>query len=210
MRQWTLRMAPEPPHHYVTFVARHLPRLTTEAARLVGDEEHADLVYSDALEDVASRWSWLELRTAVAGRDEREAYLRRSLTMRAKRWRDQQLYPVEVHALAEYDMRPYGWPESDVHGSAPLTTTAGPLGPADQPYPAARRPRRAVWVSVALRRAEHVGDTVRDDARPIAEAAIAWWHAYERHRRFWRNALVVGLIVFMVLLIQVGDALIPQ
>jgi hypothetical protein len=41
-----------------------------------------------------------------------------------------------------------------------------------------------------------VDPTVRPQARPVAEAAIAWVHAYQRHK--WRQVGRIVLAVFIV------------
>ncbi|HEX8626877.1 MAG TPA: hypothetical protein VF755_01740 [Catenuloplanes sp.] len=211
MRQLSWRMEPEPPAPYITFVAEHLPELTTEAARLAGDDAHADLLYQEALEDVAARWSWLQLQASLgAGQDVRESYLRRSLSAHAQRWRDQQLYPVEVLSVAPHEPTAYERLRSGptvpqiLDSTDPSARPTGPTGPASPP-PATPWPPQAAWVSVALRQAEHVGDTVRDEASPIAEATIAWWHAYERRRRMGRAGVLIGLVLFLMLLLRVGE-----
>ena len=168
------RMAPEPPAEYVAFVSHHLATLPDEAARLVGDERHADEIYPEALADVAARWSWFDLLRDVAGPDSRSRYLRRSLAQRAKRWRDEQPYPVEVQVLA--------------------------------PVPSAPRAPAPVWMSVALRRAPLVGSTARREARPLAEAAIAWLTAYERYRRRRLTALIVVAVLVFGTLAQIAGS----
>lgn len=206
MRQLSWRMAPEPPEPYVTFVAHHRPTLTVEAARLVGNDGPAEDLYQEALEDVAARWNWLELQASLGGHDARESYLRRSLSEHAKRWRDQQLYPVEVQAVVPHEPTAYERlrpPPSDTLEFGPVAGAGYPIGLPAGPVPV--RPRRAAWVSVALRQAEHVGDTVRADTRPMAEAAIAWWHAYERRRRLGRAGIVIGVLMFLILLLRVGE-----
>lgn len=167
------QMPPEPPEDFVAFVGRHLSSLCAEAGRLVGDDGHADEVYPDALTDVAARWGWFDLVRPLTGPEVRTAYLRRSLAVRARRWRDEQPYPVEVR-----------W--ADPYPDDRWTARPAPPPPA---------PPRPAWTSVALLRAPLLGPTARGEARPVAEAAIAWSHAYRRRRRQRLVALLV-LVVF--------------
>ncbi|MCA2214718.1 hypothetical protein [Jidongwangia harbinensis] len=92
-------MADEPPPDFLVFVAVHLTTLQDEAARLVGDRQHADEVYPVVLSDVALHWRRLRLRRRLTGRDETGTYLRRRLAARAEQWREDQIYPVEVQLL---------------------------------------------------------------------------------------------------------------
>jgi hypothetical protein len=267
---------PEAPDGYVTFVARHLATLRTESDRLTGDRGVGDEIYSDVLSAVAARWRWLELlrtrlhRTAVA-----DVYLRRTLVARAKRWRDEQLYPVEVsaapprpHWAARIDAvavpaerwdaaprdldrrrrwrrRPDGPPEArpvDVSAvsAPPIVPAEPPLVPAAPwpargavPWPApGAAPGAAPWpapgaapwpapsgrhhdagptarwrtggrVSLGLRQAAFLSPEHRAPA-PIAEAAIAWWHAYEATRRRRRVGLAAGLVLLFTALTQIA------
>jgi hypothetical protein len=72
-------------------------------------------------------------------------------------------------------------------------------------------PPPPVRTNAAVRLAEQTRSPARVQVAPIAEAAIAWWHAYEAHRR--RRLLVVAVIflLFVALIIRteqgVGSAL---
>ncbi|MEJ3746301.1 hypothetical protein WEI85_23795 [Actinomycetes bacterium KLBMP 9797] len=171
-------MGPEPPPEYIAFVSRHLSALRRESARVVGDERDADLLYPDVLADVAGRWRWLELlRTRLGETGAADLYLARAFTRRSERWQPAHLEPVDV------------W-----------------VGPTTvEPVVAAYRPPR--WSSVALRLAAQVDSTRRPEARPMAEAAVAWWHAYEhrRHRRL--VAAAVAALVFVALLVRAPQEL---
>lgn len=190
-RHPTLRMPPEPPERYVAFVAAHLGTLTREAGRLVGDERHAAEVYPEALTDVALRWPWWEVLGGLRRAGTPESFLRRSLAAHARRWRDSRIYEVEVQVL--------------------------PSGPGPGPRRlevddwahehAVRRPAPAPWTSVALRRAQLLEGTERRELRPVAEAAIAWWHAYERYRGALRLAGLALLVLSIVAAAQLGSAL---
>ncbi|WP_281895527.1 SigE family RNA polymerase sigma factor [Phytohabitans aurantiacus] len=173
------RMGTEPPPEYVAFVERHLDALRRESARVVGDEHDADLLYPDVLADVAGRWRWLELSRVWLGETRAaDLYLARSFARRSERWQPPQLGPVEVEVLV------------------------GPGDAAPAPY---RMP--PPWSSVALRLASQVSTTRRPEARPLAEAAVAWWHAYEhrRHRKHVAAGIAVALLV--VLMIRVPQEL---
>lgn len=170
-------MGPEPPPEYVEFVARHLDGLRREAARVVGDEQDADLLYPEVLTDVAGRWRWLELlRTRLGETAAADLYLARAFTRRSERWQPEHLWPVEVH-----------------------------VGPADVD-PAVTEPARyraQRWSSIALRLAAQTDSTRRPEARPLAEAAVAWWHAYEHRRQRRMTAIAVAALLFLVLLVRV-------
>jgi hypothetical protein len=92
-------MAEEPPREFVDFVARHLRTAQQEAARLTGGPQHADEIYPMALSDVAGHWRRLRWRARMAGHDTTADFLARCLTRRAKRWREEQIYEVEVSLL---------------------------------------------------------------------------------------------------------------
>jgi hypothetical protein len=90
-------MDDEPPADFVDFVAVHLGDLQREAYRVTGG--HADEVYPDALADVAGHWRRLRLRRRLSRRETAGAYLSARLAARAKQWRDDQVYDVEVQLL---------------------------------------------------------------------------------------------------------------
>ncbi len=59
---------------------------------------------------------------------------------------------------------------------------------------------RAAYSSGATRLAPYLRPTTRIEYGPVAEAAVAWWHAYEVHRRHrWITFCVVvfGLLVLL-------------
>src|SRR5919206_1850404 len=105
-------MDDEPPRDFVDFVAVHLADAQREAAVLAGGPEHADEIYPAAFSDVASRWRRLRLyrrlrrRLAPGSADPALDTLNRRLAMRAKRWRDEQIYDVDVQVLR---MAPVGY-----------------------------------------------------------------------------------------------------
>jgi hypothetical protein len=179
-------MPPEPPDGYVAFVERHLAELRREAARVVGDERDADQLYPAVLTDVAARWRWLDLRHRLRQPQAGERYLRLALARRSQRWHAEQMFPVEVQVWR---------PEAPPPAPARWSGADGRI----EVRPAARAP---AWSSVALRLAAHVTPASRIEVGPVAEAAVAWWHAYEaRRRRRCYTALAV-LFVVMLLLAQ--------
>jgi hypothetical protein len=109
-------MADEPPGDFVAFVVTHLSDLQREAARLVGGPQYADEIYPMALSDVAGHWRRLRLQARLARRDVSGDFLIRRLATRAKQWRDDQIYEVEVLGL-----RP---PPPPAHTAIPVSYAA--------------------------------------------------------------------------------------
>jgi hypothetical protein len=220
-------MDPEPPPDYVEFVAGCLPVLHDEATRLVGGSEHADEVSTEALTDIAGQWRRLQWRSRLTRRDAPAEVLRRRLAVRAKQWRDDQIYEVDVQVgspPAEFGPETTAFEPVRVGWSTapPATVSFGPSRPVPAmagrggagslpPVPALRTatPRPPAPQSVARRLAPLVDPTVRPQARPTAEAAIAWVHAYRRHK--WHQFARVATAVFVVtaLVIRVLSALSP-
>jgi hypothetical protein len=164
MTELVARMEPEAPPDYVTFVGRHIATLRTESDRLTGDIGHGEEIYAEALSDVAARWRWFELLRTRLGRPAvADHYLRRTLDARAKRWRDEQPYPVEVRAIR---------------------SVSDPAPPR----------RRQLHSTLGLRQAAFLAPEHHPPA-PVAEAAIAWWHAYEAHRRRRRVLIAVAVLL---------------
>ncbi|WP_432987360.1 hypothetical protein [Dactylosporangium sp. CA-233914] len=167
-------MTSEPPPGYVAFVTRHLEPLRRDASQVAGAED-ADVLYADVLTDVATHWSWLELRRTRLGRPEAaEDFLGRVFQRRSERW----------FGSGE---------ESGEEEDRQITVT-----PEERP----EKPQRRVYVSTAVRLAPMV---VPRKARPrnfvagpVSEAAIAWWHAYENIRR--RRLVYAGFVVLALLL----------
>jgi hypothetical protein len=109
-------MDDEPPGDFVAFVVDHLSDLQREAARLVGGAQHADEIYPMVLSDVAGHWRRLRLWARLAQRDVSGDFLVRRLAARAKQWRDDQIYEVEVLGL-----RP---PPRQVYAALPVSYAA--------------------------------------------------------------------------------------
>lgn len=187
-------MEPEAPQDYVDFVVRTVVMLRTEATRLVGGDRRGEQVYTQALIDVAGRWQLLRWQHRFSHRDAATDFLRRRLLARAQQWREDQIYPVEV--LAEPTTSPFV-------AAAPATVPAERSAALYAPAPAAFHPRTypvapaATPDTVARRLAELLPATVRAEAGPVAEAGIAWEHAYRLHR-LWRLGLRCGMVAVVV------------
>jgi hypothetical protein len=189
-------MPTEPPDGYVAFVERHLNELRRDAARVVGDERDADELYPDVLTDVAARWRWLDLRHRLRQPEAGERYLRQAFARRSQRWHSAQTFPVEIQVW-----RPDAPPPPSPRWSS---VSFGPPAAYARSTPEGRIEVRAVatapaWSSVALRLAAHVTPAARLEIRPIAEAAVAWWHAYEAHRR--RKVYTALAMLFFLLMV---------
>jgi hypothetical protein len=185
-----LRLVPpmptEPPDGYVAFVERHLDSLRREAASVVGDERDADQLYPDVLTDVAARWRWLDLlHTRLHQPDAGERYLRQAFARRSQRWRAEQTSPVEIEVWRPAAPAGSSWPSAS-------------FAPAAAPGPG--------WSSIALRIATHVAPGPRVEIRAVAEAAVAWWHAYEARRRRKAYAALALLFVFAMLVLRLQES----
>ena len=166
-------MDDQPPDDFVTFVAVHLHDAQQESARLTGDPGHADEIYPVALADVARHWRRLRLRRRITHRDAAAPFLAQRLAARAKRWREEQIEEIETY--------PYEFEVGPVYQRPPVHRSA----------------------TIALRKAPLLPDTVRVQARPVAEAAIAWSHACTRSE--WNRVIRIlttigfGLLVLFQL-----------
>jgi hypothetical protein len=185
------RMPDEAPAGYIAFVARHLEPLRRDAARVVGDEEDADRLYPDVLADVAARWGWLELlRTRLGRVGAAETYLHQAFVRRSERWqadrfevtvdRDEGRPPIDILVLRPGQRLPY----------LPVTPEAPEAEPVPEP----------VGSNAAVRLAPFLRPATPPRVGPLAEAAIAWWHAYEAYRR----RLVIAALVVLFVLVAVG------
>jgi hypothetical protein len=113
-------MDPDPPGDFVVFVADNLALLQSRASRLVGGAENAHEVYPEALADVAGRWRRLRLLHRLGRPDATADYLERRLAARAKQWREDQIYEVEVRALRPEIPLRTAVPDSVARRLAPL------------------------------------------------------------------------------------------
>ncbi|MEU7908210.1 hypothetical protein [Actinoplanes sp. NPDC049118] len=167
-------MDDEPPAEFIAFVAGRLASLRSETARLVGGERFAPEVYSEVLTDLAGHWRRLCWRNRISHRDARTDYLDRRLVTRTRQWREDQIYPVEVSVVRQDP------------GPAPPAGTAAPVRRAAPPAE-----------TVARRLAPLLPTTARAEAQVVAEAGIAWVHAYRRY--VWRRyARLCGGIVLLI------------
>jgi hypothetical protein len=174
-------MDDEPPPEFVTFVSGRLAALRGETARLVGGYRHADEVYMEVLTDLAGHWRRLCWRSRLSHRDAMSDFLERRLATRTKQWREEQIYPVEVSVLGPPQIRPPNLPE-------------------------AGRPAAAV-ATVAQQLAPLLPGTARAEVGVVAEAEIAWVHAYRRY--VWRRYVRVigGIVLLLGYLVQLMSQL---
>lgn len=92
-------MADDPPPEFVAFVVTHVDELHAETRRLTGGDPEGDHLYLEVLADVAGHWRRLCWWSRLAGRDAAGDYLRHRLLVRTKRWRDDQVYEVDVRVM---------------------------------------------------------------------------------------------------------------
>ena len=170
-------MEDEPPPEFVAFVAARWHALHGEAARLVGGDRAAPEISMQVLTDLAGHWRWLTWQRRLTHRDAAGGYVDRRLTARTKQWREERIYPVEVQVIRfERDLEPAA------------ATVA--------------RYRRPAHESVAQQLASLLPSTVRTGTGVIADAGIAWVHAYRRYlwRRYW--GLAGGLVLLIGSMVQ--------
>jgi len=197
------RVEPEPPTGYVAFVAEHLDRLRAQARAELGDAREGDDLYPEVLTDVALSWPRLELaRTRLHRPRPAERYLRLTLARRLARVAapDGEAPAIQFEVWSEQPGPPR---PADVVRFGAGTRGAGPTGtpapanggrpdpvPARVPVPA--RGNAAVRLAPLLLPPDA-------PAAPVAEAAIAWWHAYRRrHQRRAVAAAVAGAALLVV------------
>lgn len=176
-------MDDEPPAEFVAFVAGRLASLRSETARLVGGERFAPEVYTEVLTDLAGHWRRLCWRSRLSHRDAHAEYLDRRLAARTRQWREDQIYPVEVSVGQD------PWPAPAAAAAAHPPAAAGAAPDRRRPVPQAE--------TVARRLAPLLPTTSRAEAQVVAEAGIAWVHAYRRY--VWRRyARVCGAIFLLI------------
>ena len=180
-------MDDEPPPEFVAFVAARLSLVRREAARLLGGDRAAPEISMQVLTDLAGHWRRLIWRGRLTRRDAAGEYLDRRLTARAKQWREDQIYPVEVDVL------------SDTSWARPREQALATAGAAVAQY---RRPAAPPVETVAQQLAFFLPSTVRRNSEVVAEAEIAWVHAYRRY--VWRRYLRVGggIVLLIACLVQ--------
>jgi hypothetical protein len=163
-------MDDEPPPEFLAFVAARLHLLRSEASRLLGGDRAAPEITMQVLTDLAGRWRRLTWLGRLTHRDAAGEYLDRRLTARTKHWREDQVYPVEVTVLRDPVRSP----------------VLQPVG-AGARY---QRPASPPEETLAQQLAFFLPSTVRRGSELVAEAEIAWVHAYRRY--LWRRYLRIG------------------
>lgn len=148
-------------------MARHLGPLREDANRLVGDPGEAEHFYPEVLTDVAARWNWLEL-----------------LRTRLNRPDAADEYLDRAFATRSQKWQTEQWELTDWSGHIEVWNSE--LAP------------RPFWSSAATRLAPQLRP-VREATSwaPVAEASLAWWHAYEARRRNRRIAIVVVIVLLL-------------
>jgi hypothetical protein len=197
-------MDDEPPPEFLAFVAARLSMLRIEAARLLGGDRSAPELVMQVLTDLAGHWRRLRWRSRLTRRDAAAEYLDRRLTARTKQWREDQIYPVEVQVGHDSTWSP---PREQILENAGATPAIWSSASAPRPLSAAaaaaqvQQPWTHTEASVAQQLASFLPSTVRTEAEVVAEAEIAWVHAYRRYvwLRYCRVgggiALLIGAMV---------------
>jgi hypothetical protein len=189
----------EPPTGYVVFVEHHLEPLREAAAGVVGTERDPDELYPAVLSAVAARWGWLELlRTRLGRAGAADSYLGQAFARQAQRWQSAQRGPDDAEPIEMRVLRP-GEPLPPLEPLvAPSTAPGSPDRPAPPPVS-----------SAAVRLAPFTRPEPRPRVAPLAEAAVAWWHAYEARRNRRMVVALTGVAVLFLLILrasQAGDA----
>jgi hypothetical protein len=172
-RIWT-GMTPAPPRDFVAFVAAHLPQLRYDAQLLAGDEYEAHELYSQALTDLAVRWQWFALLRRMKRQDTADAYLHETLVRRSIRRQAEQADFVEFEV----------W-----FSDQPQAARGGPAPSAPSP---ARRSGTARMLPMS---------SLGIEVGPVAEAAVAWWHAYVVHRQARLGAMTAAIALAMTIVV---------
>jgi hypothetical protein len=147
-------MDDEPPPEFVAFVVTHVEDLHASAHELVGGDPEGDHLYMDVLADVAGHWRRLGWWSRWSGRDAASDYLKHRLHVRTARWRDDQIYEVDVRVLPpgiDY-YAPYRGRTSIALRKAPLlpgTVRGGVTAVADAGIAWVQAYRRQQWHQIA-------------------------------------------------------------
>ncbi len=202
-------MDDEPPQEFIAFVTARLTMLRSEVDRLTGGGRATPEITMQVLVDLAGHWRRLCWLSRLTHRDAAAEYLDRRLTVRTRQWRDDQIYPVEVSVL-----RDSAWvsPPEQILQTTGASRTAATVwaSPAGTAVPLAadaaaqfRRPAKPPEETLAQQLASFLPSTVRRGSEVVAEAEIAWVHAYRRY--LWRSHLRTGgqVVLVIILLIQV-------
>jgi hypothetical protein len=164
----------DPPETYVDFVARNLAGLRQAALAAIDDRHRAELLYPEVLTDVALAWRRLEWARHRGRPEAAGDYLDRCLYRR-------------VHAPAGDE------DDDDRQPAIEVTFTVWDADSSALPH--LPPPERE---NAAVRLAGHLLPHVEPEPAPLAEAAIAWWHAYEQRRR-WRQLVAVAVLLAVLL-----------
>ena len=170
-------MDDEPPPEFIAFVAARLSALRSEAARLTGGDRSAPEVVMQVLIDLAGHWRRLCWHSRLTHRDAVAEYLDRRLTARTRQWREDQIYPVEVNVLRDTNWAVPAEQILEPAGARPLTAAAAAAQ--------FQRPPKPPEETLAQQLAFFLPSTVRHGSEVVAEAEIAWVHAYRRY--VWRR-----------------------
>ncbi len=177
-------MTPQPPREYVAFVAAHLRQLRHDAHLLADDEYEAHELYSQALTDIAIRWQWFALLRRLNRPDGADAYLHEALIRRSTRRQAEQAEFVDFEVWFSDHPQPIhpapgGRPDPPGASPRPVTAPTRPIGAA----------RTLPMASLGF------------EIGPVAEATVAWWHAYvaHRHARIGVITAAVALVLAIVL-----------
>ncbi|HEY0533889.1 MAG TPA: hypothetical protein VGD29_20065 [Actinoplanes sp.] len=144
-------MDEEPPPAYISFVTTHLGELRSETDRLVGGDAEGGHLYMDALADVAGHWRRLCWMSRLRRRDVPAEYLHRRLTTRTQRWRDEQIYQVDIRVLRQSAYMPARPAASLALRKAavlPGTARSGVVALADAEIAWVQAYRRQQWRSI--------------------------------------------------------------
>jgi hypothetical protein len=185
-------MEDEPPPEFIAFVAVRLAALRREAARLLGGDRAAPEICMQVLTDLAGRWRWLTRLGWLTHRDAAGSYLDRRLTARTKQWREEQIFPVEVDVLRDGAWAP---------PTEQILVPAG-VGVSGYSRAAAAQFQRPPEETLAQQLAFFLPSTVRRDSEVIAEAEIAWVHAYRRYLWLRYLRLTGGMVLLIGSMVQ--------
>jgi hypothetical protein len=143
-------MADDPPPEFVAFVVTRVAELQAETDRLTGGDPEGDHLCLEVLADVAGHWRRLCWWSRLARRDAAGEYLRHRLRVRTKRWRDDQVYEVDVRVMPPQIYYTPVRPKSlsialRKAGVLPGTARAGALAVADAGIAWVQASRREQW-----------------------------------------------------------------
>jgi hypothetical protein len=183
---WSEEGDADPPPGYVAFVAGHVSQLRRDVRQVMEDPELADRMYPEVLTDVALAWRRLEYARQRGHPEAAEAYMAQCVRRRLFDRPDDERYDADGRVEPAFEVRFVVWDAAD---------SALPHLPPPEHQ------------NAALRLAQHILPLVDPEPAPLAEAAIAWWHAYEVRRRRRRiTAALAALAIVLFPLAAVGSA----